>query len=82
MGFDQLAHERAHPRDEFRLGASVVGKEGIVGDVDVERIGPRLDDLAKNGEAAEPGIKDEDGRSHGGCWYEKNGLRAMAGRRW
>src|SRR5262249_45485727 len=53
---------------------------GIVGDVDVARIGPHLGDLAKNGEAAEPGIKDENGGSHGGCWYEKNGRRAMSSR--
>jgi hypothetical protein len=79
VGFDQLAHERAHPRDKLRLAASAVGKEGIVGDVDVARIGPRPDDLAKNREAAEPGIEDENGRNHGGCWYEKNGLRATSG---
>src|SRR5262249_16083020 len=42
--------------------------------------GPHLGDLAKNGEAAEPGIKDENGRGHGGRWYEKNGRRAMSGR--
>src|SRR5215472_4180412 len=70
MGFDQLAHKRAHPRDELRLAASAVGKEGIVGDVDVARIGPRLDDLAKNGEAAEPGIKDEDARCHEDLWLQ------------
>src|SRR5215472_1500958 len=76
MGFDQLAHKRAHPRDELRLAASAVGKEGIVGDVEVARIGPRLDDLAKNGEAAEPGIKDEDARCHEDLWLEL--LRHMA----
>ena len=27
-----------------------IGKEGIVGDVDVARIGARLDDLAKHGQ--------------------------------
>src|SRR5262249_18726308 len=80
VGLDQLAHERAHPRDELRLAASAVGKEGIVGDIDVARIGPRLDDLAKYREAAQSGIEDEDGRSHGGCWYEKNAVRAMSGR--
>src|SRR5262249_3353393 len=72
--------ERADPRDELRLAAAAIGKEGIVGDVDVARIGPHLGDLAKNGEAAEPGIKDENGRGHGGRWYEKNGRRAMSGR--
>src|SRR5262249_57034182 len=70
VSFDQLAHERAHPRDEFRLAATVIGKEGIVGDVDVARIGPRIDDLAKNGEAAEPGIKDKDARYHEDLWLQ------------
>src|SRR5262249_20735009 len=79
VSLDQFAHERADPRDELGLAATVIGKEGIVGDVDVARIGPRLDDLAKNCEAAEPGIEDEDGGRHGGCWYERNGRRAMAG---
>src|SRR5262249_15434247 len=80
MGLDQLAHKVAHARDELGLAATAVGKEGIVGDVDVARIGPHLGDLAKNGEAAEPGIEDENGGSHGGCWYEKNGRRAMSSR--
>src|SRR5262249_2796421 len=61
-----------------RLAATAIGKEGIVGDVDVARIGPHLGDLAKDGEAAEPGIEDENGGSHGGCWYEKNGRSAMS----
>src|SRR5262249_32972379 len=80
IGLDQLAHKVAHARDELRLAATAIGKEGIVGNIDVARIGPRLGDLAKNGEAAKPGVKDEDAASHGGCWYEKNSRRAMAGR--
>src|SRR5262249_22240692 len=80
VGLNQFAHERADPRDKLRFAAAAIGKEGIVGDVDVARIGPHLGDLAKNGEAAEPGIKDENGRGHGGRWYAKNGRRAMSGR--
>src|SRR5262245_4290322 len=80
VGLDQLVHERAYARNELGLAATAVRKESIVGDVDVARIGPHLGDLAKNGEAAEPGIKDENGGSHGGWWYEKNGCRAMSSR--
>jgi hypothetical protein len=66
VGLDQLAHQVANARDEFGLAATAVGKEGVVGDVNVIRIGPRLGDFAENGQSAETGIEGENGRCHGG----------------
>src|SRR5262245_19369647 len=45
---------------------------GVIRDIDIARVRPCLRDLAEDGEAAEPGIEDENGRCHGGRWYEKN----------
>ncbi len=64
VGLDQLAHEIAHALDEFRLAVTAVGKEGVVRDIDVTRVRPRLRHFAKDGEAAEPGIENEDARCH------------------
>ena len=69
VGLDQLAHEVDDARDQLRLAMPAIGKEGVIGDVDVAGVGARLGDLAKYREAAEPGIEDENG--HGGRWYEK-----------
>ncbi len=70
---DQVAHQRDHARDQLRLAVAAVGKEGVVGHVDVASVRPRLHHLAKDGEAAEPGIEDENGRcsGHGGCLVRK-----------
>jgi hypothetical protein len=38
-----------------------IGKERIVGDLDVVRVGPGADDLAQDREAAKAGVEDEDG---------------------
>ena len=67
--------------DQRRLALLAIGKEGVVGDVDVARVRPRLGDLAEDREAAEPGIEDKDGRQgrHGDRWYEKTGRAATAG---
>ena len=72
VGLDQLAHEGANARDEFGLAATAVGKEGVVGDVKVARVRPRLGDFAENGQSAETGIEDENGRCHSSSRYEKN----------
>jgi hypothetical protein len=68
MGRDQFVHQRADVRHQLALALRVVGKEGVVRDIGVMRVGPRLGDLAENREAAEPGIEDEDRRRsrHGG----------------
>ena len=71
---DQLAHQGDDALDQFRLALAAVGKEGIVGDVEVARVGARLGDLAEDREAAEPGIEDEDGRrgGHSEGWIRKD----------
>src|SRR5690349_598187 len=61
---EQLAHERADARDERVLGVAAIGKEGVIGDIDVARVGPRLRHFAKNREAAEARVEDEDGGCH------------------
>ena len=43
------------------LAVVAIGKERIVGDIDVVRIGPGADDLAQDREAAKAGVEDEDG---------------------
>jgi hypothetical protein len=69
---DQLAHEVADAHHKFRLALAAVRKEGVIGDVKVTCVRPRLGDLAENGQSAETGIEDENGRCHGGSRYEKN----------
>jgi hypothetical protein len=69
---DQLAHEVADARHKLRLAVAAVRKEGVIGDVKVTRARPRLGDFAENGQSAETGIEDENGRCHGGYRYEKN----------
>src|SRR5262245_60984139 len=82
MALDQLAHKRVHARDELRLAATAVRKECVVCDIDVARVGSRLCHFAKNGQPAEPGIEDEDGRCHGGRWYQKNRATLRPTIRW
>ena len=64
MAFDQFAHQCAHPRDERRLAVVAVRKVGVVRHVHVAGIRPRLRDLAKDGEAPQPRIEDENGWWH------------------
>ena len=68
-------------RDQLGLAAAAIGKEGVVGDVDVARVGSRLGDLAKDREAAKPGIEDENGRSGHGAVGTKRRRAAMPQRR-
>ena len=41
MRGDQLADQRHHARDDLVLAMVAVGKEGVVGDIDIMRVGPR-----------------------------------------
>src|SRR5262249_34385253 len=64
VGLDQFGHELGDARDELCLVAAAVGKESVVRDIDIARVRPRLRDFAEDGEAAKPGIEDEDARCH------------------
>ena len=52
MDGDQLAHESRDAIDQLRLAMIAIGKESIVGDVDVAQVGPCLGDLSEHGETA------------------------------
>ena len=58
---DQLTDQRHHAGDDLFLAMMAIGKERIVGDIDVVRVRPGADDLAQDREAAKAGIEDEDG---------------------
>ena len=69
VGRDQLAHERDDARDGLALAAAVVGKEGVVGDVDVARVGSLLA-TSRNREAPSPNQRKNGRRSrHAAAWY-------------
>ena len=61
MARDQLADQRHHAGDDLLLAVVAIGKERIVGDIDVVRVGPGADDLTQDREAAKAGVEDEDG---------------------
>ena len=56
---DRVADHVDDARDQRCLRHVAVGKAGVVGDIDVTRIGPRRRDLAEHGEAAEAGIENK-----------------------
>ncbi len=60
---DKAPHEGGDALGEIRLGKAPIGEAGIVGHVDVAGVRARLGDLGMDGQAAEAGIEDEDGRS-------------------
>ena len=62
---DQLAHEGNYTGDQLGLTAGAVRKKRIIGDVDEACIRTSPGDLAKDGQAAESGIEDENGRCNG-----------------
>ena len=62
---DQLADQRTTRATNAFLGRGAVGEEGVIGDIDEIGVRPRGDDLAKDGQPAEAGIKDQNGRSCG-----------------
>ena len=59
MRGDQFADQRHHPRDDLVLAMVAVGKEGVVGDIDIMRVGPRPDDLTQYRESAKAGIENQ-----------------------
>ena len=61
MARDQLADQRHHAGDDLLLAVVAIGKERIVGDIDIVRVRPGADDLAQDREAAKAGVEDEDG---------------------
>ena len=61
MARDQLADQRHHAGDDLFLAVMAIGKERIVGDIDVMRVGPGADDLAQDREPAKAGVEDENG---------------------
>ncbi len=77
---DQFAHQRDDPLDQRGLSLLAVGEEGVIGNIVIARVRPRIGDLAEDRKAAEPGIEHKDGRRrrHGGCWYEMTGGIATA----
>ena len=62
MRGDQLADQGHHPGDDRLLAVMAIGKERIVRDVDIMRIGPRRDDLTQHREAAKAGIEHQNRR--------------------
>ena len=62
MRGDQFADQRHHAGDDVLLAVVAVGKERIVGDIDIMRVGPRPDDFAQDREAAEAGVENENRR--------------------
>jgi len=59
---DQLAHENRDAIDQLRLAMVAIGKESIVRDIDVMRVGSCFGDLPEHGETAKAGIEDQNGR--------------------
>ena len=64
MGGDQFADHRHHPGDDLFLAMVAVGKEGVIRDINIMRVRPRLDDLTQYREPAKAGIEYENCR---GC---------------
>ena len=62
VGRDQLADQRHHAGDDLLLAVVAIGEEGVVGDIDVMRVGTGADDLAQDREAAKAGIEHENRR--------------------
>ena len=61
MARDQFADQRHHAGNDLLFAVMAVGKERVVGDIDVVRVGPGADDLTQDGEAAKAGVEHEDG---------------------
>ena len=61
MPLDQFTDQRHDAADNGILAVMAVGKERVVGDVEIVRVGPYLDDLAVDRKAAETGIENDNG---------------------
>ena len=62
---DRLTDHVDDARDQHRFRLVAVGEAGVVRDVDIGRVGPRGGHLAVDGEPADAGIEDQDGRGGG-----------------
>jgi len=62
MRGDQFANQRHHARNDLVLAMVAVGKECVVGDVGIMRVGPRFDDLTQYREPAKAGIENQNRR--------------------
>jgi hypothetical protein len=62
MRGNQFADQRHHARDDLVLAVVAVGKECIVGDINVMRVGARPDALTHKREPAQAGIEHENRR--------------------
>ncbi len=78
VGCDQLRHQRHDTRGQCIGAVVTIGEERIVADIDVSRIRTRADDLARDGEAAEAGIENENGGGGGHGCEDACGLRVAS----
>ena len=62
MGCDQFADHWHHARDDLVLAMVAVGKERVVGDINIMCVRPCLDDLTQYREASQAGIEYENRR--------------------
>jgi len=58
---DQLTDQPGHAGDQRILGHGAVGEGRVIGEINEIGARPRGGDLAMDGQAAESGIKDQDG---------------------
>jgi hypothetical protein len=63
---DEARHEAGDALGKGRFREAPVGKAGVVGHVDIARVGTHLGQLGMDGQAAEAGIEHEDGGRAGG----------------
>ena len=54
---DRLGDQRHHAGNNLVLAVMAIGKERIVRDIDVVRVGPGVDDLAQDRKAAKAGVE-------------------------
>ena len=73
MRRDQLAHHRHHAGNDLLLGVVAIGKEHIVGDIDIMRVRPQPHHLAQHREPAKAGIEHENRRS---AWHGEHLIRS------
>ena len=59
---DDAAHHLENTLDQLGFTTAAVGEERIIRPVDEAGIRAQLDDLTKDREASEPGVKNDDGR--------------------
>jgi len=65
MTINQTRHDRQHPRHQLALAKGAIGKSRVVGGIDQPGVRPRLGDLGKHRQTAEPGIEHKNARAAG-----------------